>query len=67
VVFLGWRKPQGILAAALVFGIAESISNHAQGIWSIPADFILVFPYICTLSVLIIVSIILKTRHNFKI
>jgi simple sugar transport system permease protein len=67
VIFLGGRKPQGILAAALVFGIAESFSNHAQGIWSIPADFILAFPYICTLSVLIIVSVILKTSHNFKI
>jgi general nucleoside transport system permease protein len=66
-VFLGGRKPQGILAAAFVFGIAESFSNHAQGIWSIPADFILAFPYICTLSVLIIVSVILKISHNFKI
>jgi len=67
VIFLGGRKPLGILAAAFVFGIAEAFSNHAQGIWNIPADFILAFPYICTLSVLIIVSFILKTRHNFKI
>jgi simple sugar transport system permease protein len=67
VIFLGGRKPFGILTAAFVFGIVEAISNHAQGFWNIPADFILAFPYICTLSVLIIVSIILKTNHNFKI
>jgi simple sugar transport system permease protein len=67
VVFLGGRKPLGILAAAFVFGVAEAFSNHAQGIWNIPADFILAFPYICTLSVLIIVSVVLKYRHNFKI
>jgi simple sugar transport system permease protein len=67
VIFLGGRKPLGIFAAALVFGIAEAFSNHAQGIWNIPADFILAFPYICTFLVLVIVSATLKMHHNFKI
>jgi len=67
VIFLGGRKPLGILAAAFVFSIAEAFSNYSQGIWNIPADFILAFPYICTLLVLIIVSTILNIRCNFKI
>jgi len=67
VVFLGGRKPLGIFAAAFVFGITEAFSNHAQGIWNIPTDFILAFPYICTFMVFVIVSATLKIRHNFKI
>jgi simple sugar transport system permease protein len=56
VIFLGGRKPQGILAAAFVFGLAEAFSIYAQGFWNIPADFILAFPYICTLIAMIAVS-----------
>jgi len=63
IIFLGVRKPQGILAAALVFAFAEAFSNRAQGFWNIPADFILAFPYICTLIAMIIVSV-LMTKQN---
>ena len=54
VIFLGGRKPLGILAAAFIFSLAESFSNHAQGIWRIPSDFILAFPYVCTLLAMMI-------------
>jgi simple sugar transport system permease protein len=57
IIFLGSRKPQGILLAAFAFGLAEAFSNHAQGMWEIPADLILAFPYFCTLIAMIIVSI----------
>ncbi|MCL2444347.1 MAG: hypothetical protein FWD13_12925, partial [Treponema sp.] len=60
VIFLGLRRPLGILAAAFIFALAESFSNYAQGFWNIPSDFILAFPYICTLIAIIIVSIIGK-------
>jgi len=66
VIFLGMRRPLGILAAAFVFALAESISNHAQGSLEVPADFILVFPYICAFFALIIISIFPKNRQNFK-
>jgi len=56
VIFLGARKPVGILAAALVFAAAENLSNYAQGFLQIPADFILAFPYICALIAIIAVS-----------
>jgi len=57
VIFLGGRKPQGILAASFIFALAEALSNHVQGFLAIPADFILAFPYVCTLIAMIAVSI----------
>jgi simple sugar transport system permease protein len=56
VIFLGGRKPQGIFAAAFVFGLADAFSNYAQGLWNIPAGFILAFPYACTLLAMIAAS-----------
>jgi len=78
VIFLGLRKPIGILAAAFIFALVESFSNHAQGFFNtsgkitgtlpleVPVDFILAFPYICAFFALIIISIIPKIRQNFK-
>ncbi|MDR0322081.1 MAG: ABC transporter permease [Treponema sp.] len=60
VIFLGMKKPLGILAAAFIFALAESFSNYAQGLWSLPSDFILAFPYVCTLIAIVVVSIIPK-------
>ncbi|MCL2229720.1 MAG: ABC transporter permease [Treponema sp.] len=60
VIFLGMRRPFGVLAGAFVFALAECFSNYAQGFWSIPSGFILAIPYICTLAALIIASIIPK-------
>lgn len=63
VIFLGGRKPAGLLAAAFVYGITEAFSNYAQGVSKLPADFILAFPYICTFIAMVIVSV--KTPQNF--
>jgi len=60
VIFLGGRKPFGLLAAVFIFAVAESLSNNAQGFLKIPADFILVFPYILTLIAMIAVSVFPK-------
>jgi len=57
VIFLGGRNPLGVLAAALLFGFAEVFSNYAQGIISIPVDFLLAFPYITALIAIIFISI----------
>ena len=57
VIFLGGRRPLGLLAAAFVFGLAEAFSNYAQGLFKVPADFILAFPYLFTLLAMIAVSI----------
>jgi len=54
VIFLGGRKPLGLLAAALVFGAAESFSNYAQGFWRLPSEVILALPYVCTLLAMLL-------------
>jgi simple sugar transport system permease protein len=64
VIFLGRRKPQGLLAAAIVFGLAESISNYAQGALRVPSDFILAIPYLFTLAGMIAVSIYSKRKNR---
>ncbi|MCL2184605.1 MAG: ABC transporter permease [Treponema sp.] len=62
VIFLGARKPLGILAAAFIFAAAESFSNYAQGFLGIPVDFILAFPYVFTLIALLGVSVVTKNK-----
>lgn len=57
VIYLGNRTLSGILAASFVFGLSISLSNYAQGVVSIPPDFILAFPYILTVSAMIIYSV----------
>jgi general nucleoside transport system permease protein len=64
VIYLGGRTPFGILGASFVFGLAESLSNYAQGYLDIPADFILAFPYIITVTAMVIVSIIKYKTHG---
>jgi simple sugar transport system permease protein len=62
VIFLGNRRPQGLFAAALVFGLAEAFSNYAQGIFSVPADFILAIPYVFTLLAMIGFSVYARRK-----
>ncbi len=62
VIYLGGKTPFGILGAAFVFGLAESISNYAQGFMDIPADFILAFPYIITVAAMVIMSIVQQRK-----
>jgi simple sugar transport system permease protein len=62
VIFLGLRRPLGLIVAAFVFGVAESFSNYAQGLFNVPADFILAMPYVLTLLAMIAVSVWVKRR-----
>jgi simple sugar transport system permease protein len=62
VIFLGGRNPPGLLAAAFVFGLIEAFSNYAQGLFKIPADFILALPYLFTLLVMVGVSIYTRRK-----
>ncbi len=57
VIFLGQKKPLGLLVASFVFGFSEAFSNYAQGLWDIPSDFILALPYVFTLVAIILFSI----------
>ncbi len=56
-VYMGYRKPAGVILSCLLFASAESLSGWMQGFIAIPATIILAIPYIITLSVLTGVSI----------
>jgi len=66
IVFLGNRNPFGLVAAALLFGLAESFSNYAQGAFQVPTDFILSIPYFFTLLAMVVFSIISHKKSKFK-
>ena len=63
VIFLGIRRPLGLLVAAFVFGLAEALSNYAQG-FDVPADFVLAMPYLLTLLAMIFVSVWAKRKNR---
>jgi len=63
IIFLGARRPLGLLAAAFVFGLADALSNFIQG-FDVPADFVLAMPYILTLLAMILVSIWTKRKNR---
>lgn len=57
VVILGRRRPAGILAAALLFGLATALQFHFQALaFDVPFQFFLVLPYVATLLLLAIAA-----------
>lgn len=66
VIFLGQKKPIGLLFAALVFGFADAFSNYAQGAWNVPADFILAIPYVFTLVAMVLFSIYTSRKNRVE-
>lgn len=61
-IYLGGRRPAGILAACLLFASAESFSNYAQGFLKVPPDFILALPYALTLAAMVVTAAVRKAR-----
>ncbi len=62
-IFLGQKRPAGILAASFIFASSEAFSNYAQGAWNIPSDFLLAIPYAISLIAIILYSIF-ETRRK---
>lgn len=60
IIYLGYKKPIGILIASLLFGLSEIASNYMQGFLNIPSEIILATPFIISLVALIIYSVINK-------
>ena len=56
-IYLGNKTPWGIFIASFVFGLAESVSNYAQGAIKVPVDFILALPYVFTVIAMTVYSI----------
>jgi len=63
IIFLGYRRPGGIVIASLVFGLAESLSNFSQGFLDLPSQVILAFPYLISAAALVVYSIWEYHRH----
>jgi simple sugar transport system permease protein len=64
VIFLGNKKPLGLLLASLVFGLSDAFSNYAQGAFNVPSDFILAIPYVVTLIAMLGYSIFEKKKAS---
>jgi simple sugar transport system permease protein len=62
VIFLGNKKPIGLLIASLVFGLSDAFSNYAQGAFNVPSDFILAIPYVVTLLAMLGYSMLEKKK-----
>lgn len=48
IVFLGYRSPLGLAAAALFFGAIEALSVRAQSVLGVPPTVLLALPYLLT-------------------
>ena len=57
-IYLGRKHPVGIIITCLIFAGAEYFSNAAQGIFRISSDILLAFPYLITLTGMIVFSFI---------
>lgn len=63
-IYLGRKHPAGILIICLIFAGADYFSNSAQGMFQVPSDLLLGFPYFITFIGMIIFSIINKKAQG---
>jgi simple sugar transport system permease protein len=66
IIYLGVKKPFGILVAAFLFAFAESLSNYLQGLLQIPVDFLFALPYIATLAVIVVIGSREKSKRRIR-
>jgi simple sugar transport system permease protein len=66
VIFPGNRRPSGLFAAALAFGLSESFSNYTQGVFDVPSDFVLAIPYVFTLAGMIGMFVYARRENSVK-
>ncbi len=59
---LGNGNPVGGLIAAMLFGTADAISNSLQSL-KIPAEFVLMIPYLSTIVALVVFSILKEKKE----
>jgi len=55
-VWLGNRKPLGVLLAALLFGLADAVANQL-GSLKVPSQLVQMIPYITTVAALVVYAI----------
>jgi simple sugar transport system permease protein len=57
IIYLGQRRIGGVVAASLLFALADSFSNYSQGFLALPPQIVLAFPYALSLLGLVVYSI----------
>lgn len=62
-IFLGYRAPLGVLLAALLISLTESLANSAQAVVDIPNTLLLALPYLLTLLAMILYSAMRRLRR----
>lgn len=55
-IFLGYKRPGGILLVSFLFASAELLAQNAQGIGNIPASLLLAFPFFITFIGMVVFS-----------
>ncbi|MCS7088191.1 MAG: ABC transporter permease [Thermoflexales bacterium] len=60
-IYLGARKPLGVLIAALVFGAAEALSIQLGNL-RVPTQLVQIIPYFATLAALVIYAVAQRQR-----
>ncbi len=50
IVYLGYRRPYGLAAGALFFGIIDALSVRAQSVLGVPPTILLSLPYLITVA-----------------
>ena len=60
-IYLGYRRPGGVLIAAFVFAFAETVSMAAQGVVALPNTVLLSLPYVLTVIAMVVYSAV---RHS---
>ncbi len=59
-------SPIGSMFCALIFGVADAVSNQLQ-LTNAPADLVLMLPYIVTIVVLVVISVIKYNRATHRV
>lgn len=63
-IFLGGKRPLGVLFGAIVFGFAEALSNQI-GSLGVPPQWIQMIPYVATILALVVSNLVRIRRENF--
>jgi simple sugar transport system permease protein len=64
IIYLGQRRMGGVVAASLLFALAESFSNYSQGFLALPSEIVLAFPYALSLAALVVYSVLTARRRR---
>jgi simple sugar transport system permease protein len=63
-IYLGGKRPAGILPVSLLFAAAEYISYTAQGSQTVPSSLLLGFPFLITFLGMVIYSMLQHRRKE---